>query len=49
MLIIIIYYTDLDSDWLRTDDNHGTRGGIAGPIVYSVNAVTHVGKFYKRT
>ena len=31
--LILINCTDLDSDWLRTDDNHGTKGGIAGPIV----------------
>ena len=25
---------DLNSDWLRTGDDHGTIGGIAGPIVF---------------
>ena len=31
--MILIILTDLDSDWLRTDDDHGTKGGIASPIV----------------
>ena len=31
--LILIICTDLDSDWLRTDDDHGTKGGIASPIV----------------
>ena len=31
--MILIIFTDLNSDWLRTDDDHGTKGGIAAPIV----------------
>ena len=31
--MILIIFTDLDSDWLRTNDDHGTKGGIASPIV----------------
>ena len=39
--LILINCTDLDSDWLRTDDDHGTKGGIASPIVdlWKINLV----------